>query len=1322
MTPAGARSALCSAVLLVLLATGPSFAASFTVNDVADLVDALPGDGLCDAAPGTGLCTLRAAIQEANALPGADQITLPPGTYALTIPPSGNNDDGASGDLDVYGDLLLQGAGRGTTIVDGSGLDRVLHAYDTDGMLPFPTVTISGITVRNGALTVPTFDFGGGGILSLQANLALVDAVVSGNHDLTSGANGTAGGIASAGLLTLTRSVVSNNTALLVGGGLGILGGTATVQDTTIADNAAAAGGGLFTGCPFFCPTVTVDRSTISGNAATATTGPYFLDGGGGVANQGATLTLTNVTVSGNTSRLSGGGIWGAAAVRSSTIVGNVADSDANGTGDGGGVYSLGGSITLRNTILGANTDSGGQAPDCAGTMASQGYNLVQATAGCTLSGDATGNLVGISPTPFTPLQDNGGLTRTHGLLSGNPAVEAGNPALPGSGGTACPSSDQRETARPQGTRCDIGAYEAGLLGGVRNFVVNGTADAPDAQPGNDVCETGTGNGVCTLRAAVQEANAKTGSDTIFVPSGTYALTRAGANEDGAFTGDLDLNDSVTIVGGGAGATTIDAGGIDRVFDVKWGTTVQLNALRISGGSAGEGGGIRSQGNLTLSGCVVRDNQATGTWDGYYGLGAGIESDYGTLVVNDSVVRSNRMQGTYGYGTGIYATGSATITRSYVVGNYGPGAYAGGGIYAAAGLALVDSELRDNAAAYGGGAYVAYGTTTVSRTAVYDNLAYHGGGLYLYDAEPARIENSTLSANAAFGDGGGIVLLPAGAITTLANVTIVRNVADDDGNGTGDGGGLAGDGGAVLQNSIVAQNTDRGGQAPDCALTLTSNGYNLLGSLAGCPVTGTMTGNLVGIDPQLGSFQSVGGYSWAHPFAPTSPARNAGNPSLPGSGGAACAAVDQRSATRPQGTACDIGACEELVLCGNGVSDPGEQCDDGNTNDKDACTGACTTAVCGDSLVRTGVEECDDGATPGGDGCEPDCTLTASVVSAAVGAGQSVTTDTDGNGATPSNPVEATVTPPVAGSVIVTRNPSTAPSGAFSVLGGVTQISAPAGTPAAPLILVFSIDAGLIPAGQTSATIQVRKNGVLVPTCTGAAGVASPDPCVASRTTLGDGDVQVTVLTSTASAWEMGTLEALPSTTTTTTTPVTTTTTTLPPCVDGAPATKPKLTATKLAPPTGDDKLTIKGEAVIPLVPALDPPGRGVRLLLASVTGATLLDVTVPPGAYDPVTKTGWKANGKNTAWTFKAPGTATQGIQKVSVKRASTALGAIKFGIKGKNGSYAVAPADVPVRATLVLDVPAAAGGQCVELEFPVPPPGSPGCVLKDGTTLKCK
>lgn len=104
-------------------------------------------------------------------------------------------------------------------------------------------------------------------------------------------------------------------------------------------------------------------------------------------------------------------------------------------------------------------------------------------------------------------------------------------------------------------------------------LTVNSTADKPDLTPGNFTVDTGIANEI-TLRAAIMEANALSGPDTIILPAGTYVLTESGINEDDAALGDLDITaDELTIVGDGAATTIIDASGLstqsrDRVFHI----------------------------------------------------------------------------------------------------------------------------------------------------------------------------------------------------------------------------------------------------------------------------------------------------------------------------------------------------------------------------------------------------------------------------------------------------------------------------------------------------------------------------------------------------------------------------------------------------------------------------------------------------------------------------------------------------------------------------------------------------------------------------------
>ncbi len=149
------------------------------------------------------------------------------------------------------------------------------------------------------------------------------------------------------------------------------------------------------------------------------------------------------------------------------------------------------------------------------------------------------------------------------------------------------------------------------------------------------------------------------------------------------------------------------------------------------------------------------------------------------------------------------------------------------------------------------------------------------------------------------------------------------------------------------------------------------------------------------------------------------------------------------------------------------------------------------------------------------------------------------------------------------------------------------------------------------------------------------------------------------------------------------------------PCT-GAVIAKAKLALGKLATPTGDDTLVFKGRMTVPTSPPLDPIATGVRVLVDGV-----LDTTIPRGAFDPGTKTGWKA--KNGSFKYQSA------TVKVSLKTAAKTPGLVQFAVTGKGGSYVVDPAHLPREATLIVD---AAAGQCGDALFAASP--APSCVYK--------
>ncbi len=461
-TPRSTRFCAAALGLAITLAATPATAATITVNTSDDEIN------------GDGDCSLREAIRAANmdtavdACPpgvGADEIFVPAGSYLLTI--EGRAEDAAaSGDLDITSDLTLTGAGADATVIDANGLDRVFHVDPAGQGI---AATIRGVTMRGGATVLISFvDSSGGGILLGVANtlggtvpsgtLALADSVVRDNAGARDG-----GGIANkGGTLALVNSRVVINTG--AGGGAIVNDGRLTMDSSTLSGNTAGGGGAIWS----LFQDVTITNSTISDNRASGS--------GGGIGNYRAAVRIINSTISGNVALGYGGGVYneqGTVALNSSTLTDNSAGTPQAG-GAGGGILA-GGSfvVTLSNTIV-----AGNRPLDCDGRLSSSGYNLVERTTlpfsnpSCTLEIDPTGNILGLDA-GLGPLANNGGAGETHALLAESPAIDSGNPAVPGSGAAACAVTDQRSVLRPVGATCDIGAVEREGELGIDRLVPN---------------------------------------------------------------------------------------------------------------------------------------------------------------------------------------------------------------------------------------------------------------------------------------------------------------------------------------------------------------------------------------------------------------------------------------------------------------------------------------------------------------------------------------------------------------------------------------------------------------------------------------------------------------------------------------------------------------------------------------------------------------------------------------------------------------------------------------------------------------------------------
>jgi hypothetical protein len=376
---------------------------------------------------------LIAAINNANGMPGEHVITLDPGIYSLQIAIGGNGLPSISGSIRIQAS-----ADDPPTVIERD--PSAAQGFRIFDVSVGGNLSLNGLTLQRGispGLFSPGAIFNRG-VTSLQ------DSVVTGNF-------GDAGVITNVGTLNLFRTIVTDNFGgHLAGGIFNELGGTALIEFSTIAHNAADGSGGIFNQ-----GVLVVRNSSIIFNHANGT------GVGAGIGNSGY-LEIVNSTIAKN-SVLSflffeegGGGIanflGGFTSITNTTIREN--ESTA---GPGGGISNLSGTVRLQDTIVAGNTsvlDFSGSAgpPDCVGTITSVGNNLVGDPSGCAINlqpSDLTGD-PGLGALVGAGEEDPPGSAH-YPVLAGSPVIDRGNP-------NACLQTDQLGIFRVG--VCDIGAVE----------------------------------------------------------------------------------------------------------------------------------------------------------------------------------------------------------------------------------------------------------------------------------------------------------------------------------------------------------------------------------------------------------------------------------------------------------------------------------------------------------------------------------------------------------------------------------------------------------------------------------------------------------------------------------------------------------------------------------------------------------------------------------------------------------------------------------------------------------------------------------------------
>ena len=785
--------------------------------------------------------------------------------------------------------------------VEDDGLCTLREAINNANSDTQPFTSSGECDTGSGTDTI-TFDAGlSGQTISLGAELPIssdlaIDGTGLASQVTISGGDGVQVFLINSGTVTLNRLKITNGSALIgdgIGGGiLNKLGATLTITNSTLSGNNARVGGGIYN-----LGTLTITNSTFSSNSA---------HDGGGIYDDSAALTITNSTFSGNSavdgigSTGSGGGIsayHGTLTITNSTISGNSAFIS------GGGIYTDGGTLNYANTII-ANSISGG---DCAGSgsIGTNTNNLVE-DGSC---GGTTGDPL------LDSLKDNGGPTQTLALILTSPAIDAGED-------TVCDDNpgpnnlDQRGVTRPVGTHCDIGAFEGAVdltNPTITTFTVPSSSTSLTISP---ITVAATDNNTVTgyfITTSDTPPDSNDAGWTALAPTsytvaggGNYSLYPWAKDADGNVSAVYGSPASVSVCGSTSDITvanTNDSGpGSLRqaLADGCAGITIDFNAS-LSGQTILVTSQLEILKNVTIDGSdltskiTISGNNSTRV----FLVASGV-----TATLDSLIVTQGRVDGCCG--AGLLNYGTLTITNS-----------------------LFSANNNDNGI---GGAIMnlAPGILTITGSTITGNSASNGGGIG--NENQMTITNSTISANSSGDAGGGIYNNGATATLTVTNSTFSGNTAST--NGFGSGGGIFSNGPLTVTNSTFSGNSakfDAGGIAQDDLVggilnisnTIIANSFVDNSPGADCrsqSAIGINTNNLVeqgnhncssllNVDPNLGPLANNGGPTQTFALLANSPAIDAGDDTVcddnPGPNN-----LDQRGTTRPNGGHCDIGAYE----------------------------------------------------------------------------------------------------------------------------------------------------------------------------------------------------------------------------------------------------------------------------------------------------------------------------------------------------------------------------------------------------------------------------
>lgn len=705
----------------------------------------------------------------------------------------------------------------------GTAIDNAYQVVSIIGSLS-DVYVLDGFTISGGNSNGSSGH--GGGIYIQNASPTLTNLVITSNQASANGAGVYVISLASVRVSysspSFSNVVISNNTAAR-GGGLYTQNSSPVLNNVSFIGNTATSGAGggmnnqVLNASTDEHSIPLLNNVTFNGNSAR---------GGAGLFNNHSYPVLTNVTFSGNTASIRGGAVLNEGAsptFRNVTFTGNSAP-----VGTGGAIRNVINASGSSSNPQIYNSISWGNGSD---EITSDGTGSTSVTDSIIQGGFSGMNVLSVNPL-LAPLANNGGFTQTHALNAGSPAIDAGG------ANSACATSDQRGVTRPQGSACDMGAYEYdGFISSTPTFtptsaptstftstpvLTNTAAPTATSTPTFVPSATATNTPVASPASTSTSTTAPTFTNTPAVsptftttstavptftstpvplptntPSGTATVYRVAVNGStnascgASWANPCDLQYVLTLAG--ANSELWVKQGVYLPGNNRTSTFQLKNGVSIYGGFAGTET-FRGQrnpdpttNNTVLSGDIGTPGAIA---DNAYNVVTVIGNLSQTFLLDGFTVSGGNSNGGVGHGGGIYIQDASPAFANLIVRNNSASAN-GGGVYVKS-----IASLRVN-----------YSSPTFTNVIIRDNTAARGGGLYTQNASPVLLNVSFSGNLATSGAGGGMNNQVLDEIVDDVSIPVLTNVTFSGNTANGGGGMFNNNSNPVLTNITFSGNT-----------------------------------------------------------------------------------------------------------------------------------------------------------------------------------------------------------------------------------------------------------------------------------------------------------------------------------------------------------------------------------------------------------------------------------------------------------------------------------------------------------------------------------